>query len=153
MQIEDQGLKHTVPKLAADSSNWVIYHDRLLWVLDTNILGDHIQSSSVPLLYTTAGTINGLTAEQRWMKEEGMVKQFIGATIPDITFNCVKGNTSANDVWAALKRMYKERTKILMVEMMRHFRNKHCNNSESVRTHFEELSQLHEQLAAMGKDI
>jgi hypothetical protein len=95
MQIEDQGLKHTVPKLAADSSDWVIYCNRLLWVLDTNTLGNHIQSSSVPSSYTTAGTINSLTAEQRWAKEEGMVKQFIGATIPDIAFNHVKGNTSA----------------------------------------------------------
>ena len=35
MQSKDSVIKHNIPKLAADGSNWVIYRDRLLWVLDT----------------------------------------------------------------------------------------------------------------------
>ena len=40
-----------------------------------------------------------------------------------------------------------------MADMMWDFCNKCCGDSENVCTHFEELSQLWEQLAAMGKDI
>ena len=71
-----------------------------------------------------------------------MVKQIIGATIPDIAFNRIKGHSAVKDVWAALKKMYKDRTRILMADMMWRFRNKRCGDSENVRTHFEELSQL-----------
>ena len=82
-----------------------------------------------------------------------MVKQIIGTTIPDIAFNRIKGHSAVKDMWAALKKMYKDRTRILMANMMQCFRNKRCGDSENMRTHFEELSQLQEQLAAMGKEI
>ena len=82
-----------------------------------------------------------------------MVKQIIGTTIPDIAFNCIKGHSAVKDMWAVLKKMYEERTRILMADMMQYFRNKHCGDSENVRTCFEELSWLQDQLAAMGKDI
>ena len=82
-----------------------------------------------------------------------MMKQIIGTTIPNIAFNHIKGHSAAKDVWAALKKMYKERTRILMADMMWHFHNKCCGDSENVCTYFKELSQLQEQLAAMGKDI
>ena len=82
-----------------------------------------------------------------------MVKQIIGATIPDIAFNCIKGHSTVKDMWAVLKKMYEDRTRILMADMMWHFCNKRCGDSENMRTHFEELSQLREQLAVMGKEI
>ena len=71
-----------------------------------------------------------------------MVKQIIGATIPDITFNHIKRHSAVKDVWAVLKKMYEDRTRILMANMMRHFHNKCCGDSENVCTHFEELFQL-----------
>ena len=71
-----------------------------------------------------------------------MVKQIIGTTIPDITFNCIKGHSAVKDVWAALKKMYEDRTRILMADKMQHFHNKCCGDSENVCIHFEELSQL-----------
>ena len=82
-----------------------------------------------------------------------MVKQIIGATIPNIAFNNIKGHSAVKDVWAVLKKMYEERTRVLMADMMWCFCNKCCGDSENVCTHFEELSQLRDQLAAMGKDI
>ena len=155
-QVKDQGLKHTVPKLAADGNNWVIYCDCLLWVLDTNSLIEYLQSNPTLSSYTTAGTIRSLMPNQHWKKEEGMVKQIIGATIPDLAFNCVKGRTSAKDVWAVLKKMYKERTKILMAGMMQCFCNKCCGPVEILTMCAPILRNFlssGEQLAAMGKDI
>ena len=142
MQSEDSVMKHNIPKLAADGSNWVIYRDCLLWVLDTTAHTNHLAHSSTPTSYITAGDIGGLMPSEQWKKEEGMVKQIISATIPDIAFNCIKGHTAVKDVWAVLKRMYEERTRILMADMMRCFCNKCCVDSENVRTHLKELSQL-----------
>ena len=62
-------MKHSIPKLAADGSNWVIYRDRLLWVLDTNSLNDHLTHDSTPMSYASAG---GLGPDERWRKEEGV---------------------------------------------------------------------------------
>ena len=101
-------MKHNIPKLAADGSNWVIYCDCLLWVLDTTAHTDHLAHSSTPTSYITAGDIGGLLPSKQWQKEEGMVKQIIGTTIPDIAFNCIKGHSAVKDMWAVLKKMYKE---------------------------------------------
>ena len=129
MQVEDTTMKHSIPKLAADGSNWVIYRDRLLWVLDTNSLNDHLTHDSTLTSYASAG---GLGPDERWRKEEGMVRQIIGATIPDTAFNCVKTCTNAKATWDALKRIYEERTRSLMADMMRRLRNKRCSDTESL---------------------
>ena len=97
MQSEDSVMKHNIPKLAADGSNWVIYHC-LLWVLDITAHTNHLVHSSTPTSYITAGDIGGLSPSQWWKKEEGMVKQIIGATIPDITFNHIKGHSAVKDM-------------------------------------------------------
>jgi hypothetical protein len=153
MQLEDHSIKQNIPKLAVDGSNWVIFRDRLLWVLDTNSLSEHLAHDTIPTSYTNAGPVGSLQPDERWRKEEGLVRQIIGATIPDTAFNRVKGCTNAKDTWTALKKIYEERTRSLMANMMRCLRNKRCGDSDNLRTHFEQLSDLHEQLAAMGKII
>ena len=153
MQLEDHSIKQNIPKLAVDGSNWVIFRDRLLWVLDTNSLSEHLAHDTIPASYTNAGPVGSLQPDERWRKEEGLVRQIIGATIPDTAFNRVKGCTNAKDIWTALKKIYEERTCSLMANMMRRLRNKRCGDLDNLRTHFEQLSDLHEQLAAMGKII
>ena len=95
MQSEDSIMKHNIPKLAANGSNWVIYCNCLLWVLDTTAHTNHLAHSSTPTSYITAGDIRGLTPSQWWQKEEGMVKQIIGTTIPDIAFNRSRGTVQS----------------------------------------------------------
>lgn len=58
------------------------------------------------------------SVDERWRKEEGMVRQIIGATIPDTAFSQIKACTSAKDTWSTLKKMHKERTRSLMADMM-----------------------------------
>jgi len=52
-----------------------------------------------------------------------------------------------------LKKYFEERTKMTVVDLARRFRNKKCGEKENVRTHFEQLANMREQLAAMGKVI
>ena len=64
MKSKDLTMKHNIPKLAADSSNWVIYCDHLLWVLDTTAHTSHLVHSTIPTSYITAGDIGGLMPSQ-----------------------------------------------------------------------------------------
>ena len=132
MQLEDHSIKQNIPKLAVDGSNWVIFRDCLLWVLDTNSLSDHLTHDTAPTSYTNAGTVGNLGPNERRRKEEGLVRQIIGAMIPDTTFNRIKGCTNTKDTWNALKRIYKERTRSLMADMMHQLRNKHCGDPENL---------------------
>ena len=151
MQGEEQ--KTTLPKLLPDGANWVTYCDRLHWALDSGRLHKHIQLDTVPTLYTTAGTIGGISADDRWAKEEGQVRMMIGNSIPDSAFNKIKSQTTVKAIYDTLKTAYEDRSKALVADLMRRFRNKRCKDNESVRSHFEELANLREQLAAMGKSV
>ncbi len=151
MQHDDP--KIAIPKLLTDGTNWVIYRDRFLWAMDNNLLNVHIENEDAPSDYANSGTVNGLDAATRWKKGEGIVKQLIAATVPDTVFARIKKGTRAKDVWDSLKKYFEERTKMTVVDLARRFRNKKCGEKENVRTHFEQLANMREQLAAMGKVI
>src|SRR5487761_336488 len=151
MQQEEQRVQ--VPKLSPDGTNWVIYRDRLTWAMQTNTFDEHKQHNSPSLTYTAAGNLNGLTPEVRWTKEESAIKQVLGSTLPDTAFNKIKATASVKDAWDTLKRIYEDRSKALVADLIRRFRNKRCEEDESIRSHFEFLADLREQLAAMGKAV
>ena len=77
MQLKDHSIKQNIPKLAVDGSNWVIFHDRLLWVLDMNSLSEHLVHNTIPASYTNAGPVGSLQPDKQWWKEEGLVRQII----------------------------------------------------------------------------
>ena len=54
--------KISVPKLAADSSNWVIYRDRMVWAMDSRDLADHLTNDTMPATYRAAGTVGRVMA-------------------------------------------------------------------------------------------
>src|SRR5487761_696584 len=151
MQQEEQRVQ--VPKLSPNGTNWVIYRDRLTWAMQTNTFDEHKQHSSPSTTYTAAGNLNGLTPEAHWTKEKSMIKQVLGSTLPDTAFNKIKATASVKDAWDTLKRIYEDRSKALVADLIRRFRNKRCEEDESIRSHFEFLANLREQLAAMGKAV
>src|SRR6266403_307524 len=151
--MEHEGQRLRLPKLAADGGNWVVYRDRVIWAMQANSINDHISSDSAPAAYIAHGTIDNLTPENRWTKEENQIKQVLCSTLPDTAFNRIKGAANIKDAWIILKRVYEDRSKALVADVMRRFRNRRCEEKESVRSHFETLAELREQLAAMGKTI
>jgi hypothetical protein len=142
-----------IPKLEEDGRNWVNYKDHITMALESSGHDAHLSSNSAHKDYGGVGTINGTEPADRWRRGESYVKQVIAATIPQAVFNQIKGGTRTKDVWEALKKMYEERSRTTRVELVRRFRNKKCGEKESVRTHFQELSALREQLVALGKTI
>ena len=70
MQLEDHSIKQNIPNLAVDGSNWVIFRGCLLWVLDTNLLSEHLIHDTIPASYTNASPVGSLQPDERWWKEE-----------------------------------------------------------------------------------
>ena len=52
-----------------------------------------------------------------------------------------------------LKKLYEEQSKAHISDLVHQFRNAKCKKDENVRTHFEHLTDIREQLASMGKVV
>jgi hypothetical protein len=113
----------------------------------------HIADDSMLTSYTTQGKVGGLEHQERWMKEEMAIRQVIGTSVPSAAFTRIKGQKTVKGTWAALKRLYEEKMRGLSTDLMRRFRNTKCGENDSVRTHFKQMANVREQLAAMGKVI
>jgi gag-polypeptide of LTR copia-type len=153
MAQEEFKMQVQVPKLSLDGSNWVIYHDRLKWAMQTNSFNTHVSDTSPTQAYTTLGVIGGLTPDAHWEKEENTIKQVLRLMLPDTAFNRIKALANVDNAWEILRCIYEERSKALVADLIRRFQNKHCDEDEIVRLHFEYLADLCEQLEAMGKSV
>ena len=57
------------------------------------------------------------------------------------------------DVWDALKVLFEGRTQMIVVDLHRQIQSMKCGEDNNVCTHFDNIANLREQLAAMGKSI
>ena len=146
-------LKINVTKLLADGSNWVTYRNRMLWAVESRGLSDHLTEASITQDYKDVGKVGNITPEMQWRLDQATVKQLIATSIPDSVFNGIKIGASAKDVWDALKKLYKGRTTLILVDLGRQLQTTHCAEEDRVREHFEWLADLREQLVAMGKSV
>lgn len=146
-------LKISITKLNADGSNWVMYHNQMLWAISSCVLSKHLTSDTVTQTYTTIGNIGNVMLVMQWNNDQAMVKQMIAISVPDTVFNCIKTGATAKDVWEVLKKLYEGHTMIVMIDLGRWLQTIHCSEGESIREHFEQLADMCEQLTAMGKSI
>ena len=121
--------------------------------MQSHSINDHLQFGTPPQEYIDLGDRDNLTPGARWTKEESIIKQVLCSTLPDTAFNWIKNAATVKDAWDVLKRVYEERSKALVADVICRFRNKCCEENESMRSHFESLTDLREQLAAMGKAV
>jgi LTR polyprotein gag-polypeptide-like protein len=143
----------SVKKLVSDGSNWVTYHDRMIWSLRFCGLLDHLTSTTTTASYTNASNINNITPQARWDTNEAITMQVIAASIPNSVFTNIKSKTTARDVWNALKAMYEGRTIMMLVRLSQQLQSMHYGDDDNIRKHFDKLADLKEQLATMGKSI
>ena len=144
--------KITLPKLAADGSNWTSYRDRLIWGFNMRRWSAHLTSMGTPAAYTLDGDINGVSADDRWANEEAIAMDMIAASVPDPVFNRIKANTTTMEFWNAIKDIYQSRSKMITVVLGKKLQNTKLEEDEDARAHFTKLSDLREQLASMGKN-
>ena len=145
--------KISVPKLAADGSNWVIYRDRMVWAMDSRDLADHLTNTTMPAAYRAAGTIGGVTAPSRWAAGERTVKHAIATLVHNSMFNKIKTSTCAKDAWDMLKALFEGRSQMIIMDLCRKIQSLKCREDENLRTHLNNVANLHKQLATMGTTI
>jgi hypothetical protein len=110
-------------------------------------------STTIPATYIAAGTINGLTPDQRWAAKEAAAKNMIAASVPDHVFNRIKNKTTTMEVWAAMKAIYQTRSKIITVDLGKKLQSARLGDEDDAHAHFTWLVDLREQLASMGKTL
>jgi hypothetical protein len=150
---EDLVTKLHVEKLLTDGSNWPTYRDRMMWALRSRGLLEHLTSATITATYTNIGTVNNITPEMRWENDEAITMHVIATSIPNTVFTNIKSKQNAKDVWDALKALFESRTQMVIVGTSQQLQLTKCSEDDSVREHFDKLTNLREQLAAMGKSI
>ncbi len=143
--------KITVTKLVADGSNWVTYRDRMLWAIDSHGLSEHLTSLTIMQAYQDAGNVGILMPQMWWHLDQAAVKQLVSSSVLDTIFNTIKTGTTAKDVWDVLKKLFEGCTTLILVDLGRHLQMTRCTKEDSIREHFEQLTDLHQQLVAMDK--
>jgi len=157
-----------VPKLAADGENWVTYKDRLQWSIDARGLLGHLDgtekkpvdpstlmgrgASWVP---STADEMKEIvvynSTNKEWRMGEAVVKQQIASTIPDTLFIQIKGLATAKEIFTYLANMFKQRSRIVSVELLRKLQELKCAEKTNVREHFDKMRTIREQLSSLGQ--
>ena len=87
-----------VEKLNTDGSNWVSFHDRMMWVLRSRGLLEHLTSTVVTANYTAIGTVNNITPQMKWDNDEATTMHVIAASIPNSVFTNVKSKPNTKEV-------------------------------------------------------
>jgi hypothetical protein len=151
MQGEEQ--KAYVPKLSIEGDNWVMYRDRILWVMKQYQIKEHIAADTPPATYISKGTVGGITPQERWEREEHAIRTALGNSMPDEAFNQIKDTESVKGAWDILKSAYEDRTAALVSDRMKAFRNTKCPEGGNIWTHFHQLAVLCDQLTSLGQTI
>jgi LTR polyprotein gag-polypeptide-like protein len=146
-------LKLHLPMLAADGFNWIMYCNRISWLLKMRGLGDHLMSIIATAPYKSASTINRLTPKEHWTTDKNVASQLIGATIPDSVFHKIKMANHMKDLWDTLKALFEGKSRTLLIDLGRKLQNMHCGNNEDVCAYLEKLADLHERLFTFGRTV
>jgi len=115
-----------VPKLSIKGDNWVMYRDRILWVMKQYQIKEHIAANTPPATYISKGTVGGITPQERWEREEYAIRMALGNSMPDEAFNQIKDTESVKDAWDILKSTYEDRTATLVSDRMKAFQDTKC---------------------------
>jgi LTR polyprotein gag-polypeptide-like protein/Pol polyprotein len=142
-----------MPMLAIDGSNWVNYHDHIVPILQVKKLADHLVSDTPTPHYTNAGNINGLTPAQCWAKDEDITVVMLNTLIPDTIYIQVKGGNSVKALWDTLKLLFEGRSCNQIMDLTNKLQFSKCLEGDNLRTHFLDLTNLHDQLSTMGKSF
>lgn len=143
----------SIPKLAADGSNWGSYRDSMVFMLGVFDLDDHLTDGEVPKSGAEVETVDEAEATFRWERDDASVKHYIASSIPNSVFILVKGGTRAKDVWHNLSTQFEGQSRALRGKLKRKLCMERCSDNGDVRTHFSKLASLREQLDAAGGSV
>ena len=171
-----------VPKLPADGKGFVVWKERLELSVRARGLYGHLDGSVTkpkdkdtpteptgstattegvtgPTGSTTTTTEEVSISEQRtkeinlYLQEEAVVFQQIASTIPDTLYLKIKGKKTVKEAWDALKSDFEKRSHMITIDLRKRLQDTRCTETGNVRTHFDNMRTLREELAGLGTTI
>jgi hypothetical protein len=73
--------------------------------------------------------------------------------IPDSLFMKVRGEKTAKGTQDLLKKNFKKRSRMVMVDLRWRLQDEKCREGEDIRAHFNTMHMMREDLAATGSSI
>ena len=154
----------TLPKLASDGSNWIVWKTRIQILIGAkklaHLLDDTVTRPTKPDSLTSTPTAAVTTTYeatlekyQEFTQSDAEVKHFIVSTIPDTLLIKTINSTTASSLWKAICSEHETKTKRFAVEMLRNLQNQRCSEADDVKQHFATMLKLREELAATGRVI
>ena len=154
----------TLPKLAPNGSNWIIWKTCMQVFLGVKKLAHLIDKSASPpqeppALAQGAKDANIKDHEEKtekvteWRQANTEVQHYIISMIPDSLLVKTMSHTTAKDIWQAICTEHKGKTKTFQMEMICQIHNKRCSDVDDIHTHFTKMLRLCEELAATGEII
>ena len=87
-----------------------------------------------------------------WTQKEAIVLQQIVSTIPDALYLKIKGKT-VSEAWKVLKDDFEKRSRMFTIDLQRWLQDVCCEDNRNVCTHFDNLRNIREELAALSESI
>src|SRR5215510_12245181 len=160
-----------LPKLKDDLSNWVTYKERVSNTLIHKGLRRHAIGSAkppaVPELrengdYYPPGRAEALSEEEleeaenkldAYLQKEASVREVIYETVNRTTFLQVKNEPTAAAVWKKLTSICEDKGELTQLDILTKLQNLTCGESDNVRQHLANMSEIQEELAGMGAPV
>ena len=157
-------LHSTLPKLAADGSNWIIWKTQMQVFLGAKKFAQYLDASFSALTKPEPLANNvGVEAIKEyegtnekyleWIQADTEAKHYIFLTIPDTllvkTINCA----TSMDLWKTIYVEHEGKTKMFRMEMICRIHNERCTDADNIRTHFTNMVRLREELAATSETL
>jgi len=154
----------TIPKLASDGSNWIVWKTRTQILIGAKKLARLLDEATVrptaptPLTDKSSATETAAyeTALEKCLEfdqSDMEAKHIIVSTIPDSLLIETAKCTTASSLWKAICVEHENKTKFFVVEMLRFLQNQRCSETDDVKQHLAKLLKLREELATSGKVI
>ena len=135
-----------VPRLEPDGSNWVIFKTRLTWTLaDCQVL-DHLSSSKAPKPTAPDQLIE-------WEKAENKARNLLAQRLADSTLRKVFKKDTVAKMWTTISDEFEKKTSLVQSDLRAKFQSLRCPKRGDLRTHLDKMSELWEELCAVGVTI
>src|ERR1700723_1640832 len=131
----------SLPKLASNRSNWIIYKARLEAILEAKGLSRHLTGTakkpSIPTLGATPTAAEQTAYDEAVEKEEefitkrGEAKTLILSTTPESMQICIITLSNPKEMWDKVCAEYEKRALMHQIELGRRLQNRQCDDQET----------------------
>ena len=152
-----------VPRLPADGKGFVVWKERLELSIRARGLQGHLDGSVIkPADPPTRPEGSTLTKEEvsliekyakdmnQYSQEQAIVFQQIASTIPDSLYLKIKGKLTVREAWEMLKADFEKQSRMITIELRKRLHEVHCIETGNIRTHFDNIRTMREELASLG---